>query len=192
MILMIDNYDSFTFNLVRYFEELEENVHVVKNDNITFAEIIELNPKAIILSPGPKRPEDSKICIEVVRRLSGRFPILGICLGHQVIGYVNELEVSSGLYPIHGVVTRVNKLCDDPIFEDIPNQYNVTRYHSLVVKDANDKVEILAKADDGAQMIIKEKSSLTYGIQYHPESFLTEYGHQILQNFLNLCKESND
>lgn len=191
MILMIDNYDSFTYNLVRYFQQLDEEITVVCNDQITVKQIIKLKPKAIVLSPGPKRPEDAKICIDIVRELSGKIPILGICLGHQVIGMVNNLDVKCGQFPIHGKVSTIFHKSNDNIFNSIPNEYQATRYHSLVVLGENEKIEVLAKSSDGVNMIIREKNKPTYGIQYHPESFLTQHGYQILSNFLKISEEFN-
>ncbi len=192
MFLMIDNYDSFTYNLVRYFEELNKKVCVVKNDEITIDEIMSLNIEAIILSPGPKHPKDAGICLEIVRKLSGLIPILGICLGHQVIGYVNNLNIECGSNPIHGKVTQVLHNTNDKILQNIPSEFRVTRYHSLVVSNNCDKVQTLALSEDGVKMIIREKDTLTYGIQYHPESFLTEYGYDILNNFIKICEEFNE
>lgn len=192
MILMIDNYDSFTYNLVRYFEILGQNVKVVANDQITLNEIIALKPKAICLSPGPKRPEDAKICIDIVKELSGIIPILGICLGHQVIGYVNGADVVQGKYPVHGKVSQVSIKGSDPIFKQINSPFKVTRYHSLEVKNLSENLEILASTQEGTVMVLKEKANLTYGIQYHPESFLSEFGLEIINNFLTIVKEEND
>lgn len=188
MLLMIDNYDSFTYNLVRYFKQLGTEVKVVSNDQITLDEIVELRPEAIVLSPGPKRPEDANICIDVVAKLSGQIPILGICLGHQVIGLVNNLKVDCGEEPIHGKVSVIEHNSKNKLLTSIPNQFNATRYHSLIVQGENDKVSVLATSN-GVNMIIQEVGKPTYGIQYHPESFLTEYGYQILQNFLQITKE---
>lgn len=190
MILMIDNYDSFTYNLARYFKELGEEVKVVANDQITLGEIELLKPKAIVLSPGPKRPEDAKVCIDVVTELSGKIPIIGICLGHQVIGMVSGLKVGCGAQPIHGKVSVVEHHSQDKILTGIPNRFNATRYHSLTVQGENDKVSILATSG-GVNMIMGQVGLPTYGIQYHPESFLTEYGYQILSNFLQIAKEFN-
>ncbi len=192
MILMIDNYDSFTYNLVRYFEILGQEVKVFANNQIMIEQIIELNPQAICLSPGPKQPQDAKICLDIVRKLSGKIPILGICLGHQVIGYVNGADVVKGKYPVHGKVSQVNIIANDPMFSGISSNFNVTRYHSLEVKNNSENLEILATTNDGVVMVLKEKNNLTYGIQYHPESFLSEYGLQILNNFLEIVKEQND
>lgn len=191
MILMIDNYDSFTYNLVRYFEQLGEEIKVVSNDSITIDEIVELNPKAIVLSPGPKRPEDAKICLDIVENLSGKFPILGICLGHQVIAIKSGMEVICGEYPIHGVVSEITHNSNDKLLFNIPNTFKATRYHSLVACGESSEIEVLASANSGEIMIIKRCDSNTYGIQYHPESFLTEYGYQILKNFISICEEQN-
>ncbi len=190
MLLMIDNYDSFTHNLSRYFKLLGEEIKVVQNDKITIEEIKQLQPEAIILSPGPKRPQDAKICLDVVTVFSKTIPIFGVCLGHQVIGYINDCIVEKAPVPIHGKQDFVYKKCDDPILENIPNKFIVTRYHSLHVKN-NDNIKTIAATEDNIVMISKVKNQCTYSVQYHPESFLTEYGLEILENFLKLAREYN-
>ncbi|WOO88079.1 aminodeoxychorismate/anthranilate synthase component II [Mollicutes bacterium LVI A0039] len=191
MILMIDNYDSFTYNLVRYFEQLNEQVLTVQNDQITIAEIEAINPAAIVLSPGPKRPEDAKICLEVVKTFANVIPIFGVCLGHQVIGLINGASVIKAPIPIHGKEDFVYLNGRNRLVEGIPDTFKVTRYHSLHVV-ANDNIEVIGQTNDGIVMISKVKDQCVYSVQYHPESFLTEYGTEILANFLKIAKEFND
>lgn len=190
MILMIDNYDSFTFNLVRYLEILGEKVLVKKNDEITIEEIINLKPEAIVLSPGPKHPRDAKICLDVVRMLGNKIPIFGVCLGHQVIGYVNGCKIVESQTPTHGKLDTVHLVNQNQLTLDMPKQFTVTRYHSLHVIN-NEKLINIGQNIDGISMINQVKDECTYSVQYHPESFQTEYGMQILQNFLKLAKEWN-
>ncbi len=188
MIAFIDNYDSFSYNLVRYFTELNVNIVVFKNDEITINELVALKPKAIILSPGPKTPTESGVCLDIVRELGGKVPLLGICLGHQVIGHVNGANIIKAPIPVHGKTSMISHN-NDNLFIDIPNQFKVTRYHSLIIEQDNDNLEVLATTNDGIIMAIKVKNQLTYGVQFHPEAYLTEYGKQLLHNFLILIKE---
>ncbi len=188
MIAFIDNYDSFSYNLVRYFTELNVNIVVFKNDGIEVDELIALKPKAIILSPGPKTPTESGVCLDIVRELGGKVPILGICLGHQVIGHVNNANIIKAPVPVHGKTAMISHN-NDNLFIDIPNQFKVTRYHSLIIEQGNDNLDVLATTNDGIIMAIKVKNQLTYGVQFHPEAYLTEYGKQLLHNFLILIKE---
>ncbi len=190
MLLMIDNYDSFTYNLTRYFELLNEEVKVVQNDQITIEEIKQLQPEAIILSPGPKRPSDAKICLDVVTVFSNVIPIFGVCLGHQVIGYINDCGVIKAPVPVHGKQDEIIVVNEDPITQNIPNNFLVTRYHSLHVIN-NERIKSIAETKEGISMISRVHGQCTYSVQYHPESFLTEYGIEIIQNFLNLAREYN-
>lgn len=188
MIAFIDNYDSFSYNLVRYFTELSANIVVFKNDEITINELIALKPEAIILSPGPKTPTESGVCLDIVKQLAGKIPILGICLGHQVIGYINQANIIKAPIPVHGKTSMI-KHNNDCLFKGIPSEFKVTRYHSLIIEQANDNLEVLASTNDGIIMAIKVKNQLTYGVQFHPEAYLTEYGKQLLRNFLIQIKE---
>ncbi len=188
MIAFIDNYDSFSYNLVRYFTELNANIVVFKNDEITINELIDLKPEAIILSPGPKTPTESGVCLDVVNQLGGKIPILGICLGHQVIGHINGANIIKAPTPVHGKTDLIKHNCDY-LFKHIPSEFNVTRYHSLIIEQANENMEVLATTSDDIIMAIKVKNQLTYGVQFHPEAYLTEYGKQLLNNFLILVKE---
>lgn len=185
MLLIIDNYDSFTYNLVQYFQVLREEVMVVRNDMIELEEIERMNLSAIVISPGPGRPENAGISAKIVERYKGKIPILGICLGHQVIGMVSGGKIVEGQEPVHG---KVHEIIHDGrgVFKGLKNPLKVTRYHSLVVseKDFPDDLEITARTLDGEIMGIKSKKYLLEGIQFHPEAILTEMGMELLENFL--------
>lgn len=188
MLLMIDNYDSFSYNLMRYFKEIGEEIQIYRNDKITIEEIEEMNPKGIVISPGPKSPEDSGICLHIVRRFKGEIPILGICLGHQVIAYEFNSPVIKGKEPVHG---KVHEIRNDGkgVFKNLPEEFKVTRYHSLEVdrEALSDEIEITAETEDGVIMGIRHKKYNIEGVQFHPEAVLTEYGHDILRNFVDSC-----
>lgn len=194
MYLMIDNYDSFVHNLASYFEELGEEITLVRNDKISMKEIQamidERKLDGLLISPGPKSPQDCGMSLEALRRFAGQIPILGICLGHQIIGYSWGARIKKGKKPMHGKITAVTNNQRN-MFANLPAAYQVTRYHSLVV-DAETLpscLEIDAMSEDGAIMAISHKTLPVYGIQFHPEAVLTEYGHELLQNFIDLCKE---
>ena len=194
MYLMIDNYDSFVYNLARYLQELGEQVELVRNDRIT-AEEIERQMQdgrleGLILSPGPKSPADCGNCREIVRKLAGRIPILGVCLGHQIIGHVFGAKIRKGVRPMHGKVTAITTE-GTGLFAGLPRTYQVTRYHSLVVSEENfpSRLQIDARAEDGAVMAIRHRELPVYGIQFHPEAVLTEYGHALLENYIKICRE---
>lgn len=191
MYLMIDNYDSFVYNLKAYLDELNEEVRVVRNDKITIDEISEMNNlKGIIISPGPKSPKESGICRDVVRKFSNKVPILGVCLGHQIIGYEYGAAVEKGSMPMHGKVTKIfhNK---ENLFKNLTSPYLVTRYHSLVIdeKSLPDDLIVDARSEDNAVMAVSHKKYPVYGVQFHPEAVMTQYGHELLQNFINLSEE---
>jgi para-aminobenzoate synthetase component II len=183
MILIVDNYDSFVFNVARYFEELGEKTKVVRNDEIVAAD---LNVKAIVISPGPCTPNEAGASMQIVREHSGKTPILGICLGHQVIGEVFGGLVTRAKRPMHGDSSEI--IHDGAgLFENIPQRISVGRYHSLIVEQVeNTPVEITARSDDGEIMALKHRTHPTYGVQFHPESILTEYGYDLLRNFLKV------
>ncbi|MBP6063620.1 MAG: aminodeoxychorismate/anthranilate synthase component II [Fusobacteriaceae bacterium] len=189
MFIMIDNYDSFVYNLVRYFQELEEDVYTVRNDKITISDIENLKPMGIIISPGPKSPLESGICLEILEHFKGKIPILGICLGHQCIGHFFGGSVVKGKEPVHGKLSSVTH-DNKGIFKGIPNLFTVTRYHSLIVEKDNisEDLEISAVTSDGVVMGVRHKKYLIEGVQFHPEAELTEHGHQLLKNFIDLCK----
>jgi len=189
MFLMIDNYDSFVYNLVRYFEELGEEILIYRNDKISLEDIERINPEAIIISPGPKSPEHAGICMEIVEIFKQSIPILGICLGHQVIGKAFGGKIIQGTQPVHGKVFEIVH-SGKYMFENIVSPMKVTRYHSLVIeKDSLPEVlEITCETEDGVIMGIRHKHYLIEGVQFHPEAELTEYGHEILKNFINEVK----
>lgn len=192
MILMIDNYDSFTYNLVQYLGELGAKVVTYRNDAIELSEIERLNPQAIVLSPGPCTPDESNICLDVVGQLAGRFPILGVCLGHQVIGQVFGGQVVRARQVMHGKTSLMHHT-HQGVFQGLDNPFRATRYHSLVVarESLPDCLEETAwtVAEDGQSkdeiMGFRHRDYLIEGVQFHPESILTEHGHQLLKNFLD-------
>ena len=191
MYLMIDNYDSFVYNLNAYIDELNEEVMVIRNDKLTIKEIAKMkNLRGIIISPGPKSPKDCGICTEVVRKFSGKIPILGVCLGHQIIGYEFGATVEKGEKPMHGKVSKIfhNK---SNLFKNLESPYVVTRYHSLVIKEETipEGLTVDARSEDDAVMAISHKEYPVYGVQFHPEAVLTQYGHEILKNFIDLSEE---
>ncbi|KJU72679.1 anthranilate synthase component II [Clostridium baratii] len=190
MILMIDNYDSFTYNLVRYFEELNEKVIVYRNDKINNKIINELKPSGIVISPGPKAPKDAKEVLDIIDNFKGKVPILGICLGHQCIGEYFKGNIVKGVRPIHGKISKITNT-GEGIFKGLPSEFNVTRYHSLIIdKETFPKeLKITAQTEDGVIMGIEHRNMKIYGVQYHPEAVLTEEGHSLLNNFIKICKE---
>lgn len=186
MILLIDNYDSFAYNLYQLIGEISSDIKVVRNDKITLEEIQKLNPEAIILSPGPGKPENAGICIDVVREFHKTIPILGVCLGHQAICVAFGGTVSHAKRLMHGKSSDIG-LDYDFIFKGLPNQINVGRYHSLslVEETLPDCLEVLSKSkDDDEIMTVKHKQYNVYGLQFHPESILTPDGLTIMENFL--------
>lgn len=186
MILLIDNYDSFSYNLFQLIGQVNPDIEVFRNDKITLDEIKELNPEAIILSPGPGKPEDAGICIDLVKEFHDKIPILGVCLGHQSICAAFGGKISHAKRLMHGKSSDIS-LDYDYIFKSLPNQINVGRYHSLsLVKETlPDCLEIISKAkDDGEVMAVKHKNFNVYGLQFHPESILTPDGLTIIENFI--------
>ena len=185
MILMLDNYDSFTYNLVQYFSELGETVKVYRNDQITINEIEELKPKHIVISPGPCRPDQAGISIEVVNKFKGKIPILGVCLGHQAIGQAFGGKIVHAKTIMHGKTSLINHN-NQGVFKELKNPFTATRYHSLVVEKIScpDCFDITAWTDDEEIMGIKHKTLPIEGVQFHPESILSEHGHDLLRNFI--------
>lgn len=192
MYLMIDNYDSFVYNLEAYFLELGRDILVRRCDEITLEEIEKLHPEGIILSPGPKRPWDAKLCVQVAGQFAGKIPILGVCLGHQVLGHVSGATVQKGVRPMHGKVTEIRNN-GTGLFAGFPRTYRVTRYHSLVVQAETVPAgyQIDAVAEDGALMALSAPDQMLYGVQFHPEAVLTEYGHELLENFCRIAESKN-
>lgn len=191
MILLIDNFDSFSYNLYQMIGEIEPNIKVIRNDDLTVEEVDELNPSAIIISPGPGRPEDAGICIETVQKLQGKYPILGVCLGHQSICAAFGATVTYAKKLMHGKqsVTELDTNC--PLFKDLNPKELVARYHSLAA-DADtipDTLEIIAKTEDGEVMAVKAKGMDVYGVQFHPESVLTPNGAIMLKNFIEISNK---
>ncbi|MGC6481253.1 MAG: anthranilate synthase component II [Porticoccaceae bacterium] len=190
MILMVDNYDSFTYNVVQYLAELNADVEVYRNDQITIAEIEQLAPEKIVISPGPCTPSEAGISVEVIKHFSGRIPILGICLGHQSIGQAFGGEIVRAKQVMHGKTSMIHHNSSG-VFAGLTNPYEATRYHSLVINQDTfpDCLEITAwtQNDDGSVdeiMGVRHKQLAVEGVQFHPESILTEHGHDLLDNFL--------
>jgi para-aminobenzoate synthetase component 2 len=187
MLLMIDNYDSFTYNLVQYFGELGEDVRVYRNDKITINEIEALGPQRLVISPGPCTPKEAGISVEAIRRFAGRLPVLGVCLGHQSLAVAFGGEVIRANRLMHGKTSMVQH-DGRTIFRDLPNPFEATRYHSLLVNRANlpDCFEISAQTAEGEIMGLRHRSLGLEGVQFHPESILTRAGMDLLRNFLKL------
>ncbi|HIJ83687.1 MAG: glutamine amidotransferase of anthranilate synthase [Magnetococcales bacterium] len=186
MLLMIDNYDSFTYNLVQYFGELGAEVVVKRNDAIVLADISRLAPSHIVISPGPGTPDQAGVTLEIIRRLSGVIPILGVCLGHQAMGQAFGGQVVRAPMLMHGKTSQIHHHGTD-LFYNLPSPFTATRYHSLIVDKAGfpECLEITARTEDGLIMGLRHKTLAVYGVQFHPESILTENGHDLLKNFLN-------
>lgn len=187
MLLVIDNYDSFTYNLVQYFGELGQEMKVVRNDKFTIEEIEELAPTHICISPGPKSPTEAGISCAVIEKFGGKIPIFGVCLGHQSIGQVFGGEVVRAESLMHGKTSPVLHE-GKSVFKGLPSPFTATRYHSLIVKRDTlpDCLEITAETADGVIMGLKHRDMEIHGVQFHPESILTEHGKDMLQNFLNI------
>ena len=188
MLLMIDNYDSFTFNLVQYFGELGEEVRVFRNDEITLEGITELKPAQLVLSPGPCSPAEAGICVEAIRHFAGQLPLLGVCLGHQAMGQAYGGDVVRAKSIMHGKVSPIHH-SDKGIFKGLPNPFTATRYHSLAIERSSlpNTLEVTAWTEDGEIMGVQHRDRPLYGVQFHPESIATQYGHEMLANFLDLA-----
>ncbi len=188
MILMIDNYDSFTYNLVQYFGELKADMRVYRNDALTVAQVAAMKPSKIVISPGPGRPEDAGISVEIIKKLAGKIPILGVCLGHQGIGYAYGGKIINAKKLMHGKTSAIEHKGKD-VFKGLPHPFDATRYHSLVIdpKTIPDCLEVTAwTTDDKEIMGVAHKTLPVWGVQFHPESILTKEGKNILANFLKL------
>jgi anthranilate synthase component 2 len=185
MLLMIDNYDSFTYNLVQYFGELGEDVAVYRNDEITLERIAELEPDRIVVSPGPCTPNEAGVSVPLIKRFAGEIPILGVCLGHQSIGQAYGGHIVHAQQLMHGKTSQIHHR-DEGVFKSLPEPFRATRYHSLVIERTTlpDCLEITAWTDDGEIMGVRHRTLPVEGVQFHPESILTEHGHQLLKNFL--------
>ena len=188
MILLLDNYDSFTFNLKQYVGKFNSDIRVIKNDELTLEEIKKLSLSHVIVSPGPGNQFNTGVTIELINEFQGKTPILGICLGHQTIGHCFGAKIVKSKTIMHGKTSSIIHNKKSIIFKNIPEKFRATRYHSLVI-DGNSKntdMTITSWSDDGEIMSIEHKNLPIYGIQYHPEAILTEYGEQLIENFLNI------
>ena len=193
MLALIDNYDSFTYNLVQYFGELGADVRVFRNDSLTVAELAALNPDYLVISPGPGEPlRDGGISAQALLHFSGRIPVLGVCLGHQCLGAVYGGRVERAPRLMHGKTSPVYHT-GAGIFAGLPSPFNAMRYHSLIVNEPIPaELEVIARTAEGEIMALQRRNTATYGVQFHPESILTEYGQQLLQNFLQLSAISSE
>lgn len=192
MFILIDNYDSFTYNLYHYLGEIGAEVEVYRNDEITIDEIREKKPEGIILSPGPCTPDDAGICMDIIETLGADIPILGVCLGHQSIGQVYGGKVIRAPYLMHGKVSKINHL-NKSVFEGFKSPFDATRYHSLIVERESlpDTLEITSQTDDGIIMGLSHIEHPVHGVQFHPESIASEHGHDLLKNFVTLAENYN-
>jgi anthranilate synthase component 2 len=190
MIMIIDNYDSFTYNLVQLVGGMNPDIMVVRNDAMTVPEIEKLKPSHIILSPGPGYPKDAGVCEEIVRSLAGRFPIMGVCLGHQAICEVFGATIAHAKKLMHGKKSRIRLDISSPVFKGLPAEIDAARYHSLaaVKHTVPDTLRIIAEDDMGEVMAVAHKKFDVYGLQFHPESVLTPQGNIIIRNFLESCQ----
>jgi para-aminobenzoate synthetase component 2 len=189
MFLMIDNYDSFVYNLVRYFQELDEEIKVFRNDKISISDIYNMKPMGIIISPGPKTPEESGVSKEIFKEFKGKIPILGICLGHQTFAYAFGGKTIKGKEPVHG---KLSLIYHDGrgLFCGLKNPFMVTRYHSLTVDPSSlpEELQITSQTEDGVIMGLRHKKYVIESLQFHPEAELTEHGHELLKNFIKIAK----
>ena len=189
MILMIDNYDSFTYNIVQYCLELGADLKVIRNDELDIDSIRKLEPEKIIISPGPATPDDAGISLKVIEKFANTTPILGICLGHQAIAQVFGGKIIRARNMMHGKTSKIKVIKEDLLFQGLPKELIQTRYHSLIVdkNSLTNDIEITSRSlDDDEIMSLKIKEKDIYGVQFHPESIMSEYGHEILNNFLQL------
>jgi anthranilate synthase component 2 len=190
MILLIDNYDSFTYNLFHFLGELGAKVRVERNDALTAAEALALQPQGIVLSPGPCTPNEAGICLEVIEKANGAMPILGVCLGHQAIGQAYGGKVVRAPEPMHGKLSRIHHT-GKSVFRGLNNDFNATRYHSLTIAPESMPavLDVTATSEDGVIQGVMHKSHPVHGVQFHPESIASEHGHQLLKNFLDIAND---
>ena len=188
MLILIDNYDSFTYNLVHYLGELGAESVVIRNDKISADEVMAKKPKAIVLSPGPCTPNEAGVCLDLIRKAGPTIPLLGVCLGHQSIGQSYGGKVIRAPHPMHGKLSMITNT-GKGVFKGLPKQFEITRYHSLIVERATlpDCLEITAETADGIIMGLQHKTHPVHGVQFHPESIASEQGHALLANFLTLA-----
>lgn len=191
MILMIDNYDSFTYNLVHYIAELGQEVEVYRNDKITVEDVGRMNPDIIVVSPGPCTPKEAGVSVEVIKEFAGRIPVLGVCLGHQSMAYAYGADIIRADRLLHGKTSLIHH-DGKSIYKDIPDPFEATRYHSLLVDKETlpEDFEITAWTGEGEIMGIRHKELLLEGVQFHPESILTKYGKDILNNFILIAQQN--
>ena len=188
MLLLIDNYDSFTYNLVHFLGELGASCEVHRNDQISTDEVLKKKPKAIVLSPGPCTPNEAGICLDLIAKAGASIPLLGVCLGHQAIGQVYGGKVIRAPVPMHGKLSQITHT-NESVFKDLPAMFDVTRYHSLIVerKSLPDTLHVTAETSDKIIMGLMHKTHPVHGVQFHPESIASEQGHALLENFLKLA-----
>ena len=188
MLVLIDNYDSFTYNLVHYIGELGAECFVVRNDKITSEEVLEKKPQAIVLSPGPCTPNESGVCLDLIKAVDGSIPILGVCLGHQAIGQSYGGNIIRADEPMHGKLSTITHT-NTGVFKGLEKSFEVTRYHSLIIERATlpECLETTAETEDGIIMGVQHKDAPVHGVQFHPESIASENGHRILANFLTIA-----
>ena len=189
-ILLIDNYDSFTYNLFHFLGELGADVRVERNDALTADEALALKPEGIVLSPGPCTPNEAGICLDVIARANGAMPILGVCLGHQSIGQAYGGRIVRAPEPMHGKLSRIHHT-GKSVFRGLNNDFNATRYHSLTIlpESMPAVLEVTAKSEDGVIQGVMHKTHPVHGVQFHPESIASEHGHQLLKNFLDIARD---
>jgi anthranilate synthase component 2 len=188
MLVLIDNYDSFTYNLVHFLGELGASCEVFRNDKITVEAVLKLKPKGIVLSPGPCTPKEAGICLDLIKATRGELPLLGVCLGHQAIGDAYGGKVVRAPVPMHGKLSRVRNR-GQGLFKGLPSRFEVTRYHSLIVDRGSlpDDLVVTAETEDGIVMGMEHKTHPVHGVQFHPESIASEHGHALLANFLTIA-----
>lgn len=186
MILLIDNYDSFVYNLYQFIAETGQEVRTVRNDEMTSEEVMEMRPDAVVISPGPGKPGDAGICVELIQRAEGRIPILGVCLGHQAIAEAYGAEVVHAGKLMHGKTSVLRDVQDSVLFRDIPGPIQVARYHSLAVREETlpEEIRVTARAEDGEVMAMEHRRYDVYGVQFHPESVMTPQGYKMIENFI--------
>lgn len=186
MILLIDNYDSFVYNLYQFIAETGQEVRIVRNDEMTSEEVMEMRPDAVVISPGPGKPGDAGICVELIQRAEGRIPVLGVCLGHQAIAEAYGAEVVHAGKLMHGKTSVLRDVQDSVLFRDIPGPIQVARYHSLAVREETlpEEIRVTARAEDGEVMAMEHRRYDVYGVQFHPESVMTPQGYKMIENFI--------
>jgi anthranilate synthase component 2 len=191
VLLLIDNYDSFTYNLFHYLGQLGADVVVKRNDELTAAEALGMNPEGIVLSPGPCTPDEAGICMDLIKTANGRMPILGVCLGHQSIGQVYGGKVVRAPEPMHGKLSRIHHT-GKSVFRGLNNDFLATRYHSLTIAPESmpSVLEVTAQSDDGVIQGVMHKTHPVHGVQFHPESIASENGHALLENFLKIARDA--